>query len=98
MRSLARMLRLFRENVVGATVNAPDNYPEWDSGGYATHRAELLALWGEIRPRLSADLDRTEQIDQHLQAAIGCFDRGDRETGQSRMFKIYHLLEQGPLR
>lgn len=98
MKSLARALKLFKENVVRGTINAPDNYPEWGTGGYATHKAELLSLWGDIRPRLTVDLERAQQIDEHLHAAIACFDRGERESGQSRMFKIYNLLEQGGLR
>jgi hypothetical protein len=98
MKSLAQATKLFKESVVGGTINAPDNYPEWDKGGYATHKAELLSLWSEIRPQLTADLDRAQQIDEHLQAALSCFDRGERESGQSRMFKIYNLLEQGRLR
>jgi hypothetical protein len=92
MTSLVQALQLFEENVVGGTIRAPDNYPEWDKLGYNSHRADLLGLWSEIKPRLKRDLDKAAHIDEHVTQALGSFDRGEREPGQSLMFKIYNVL------
>jgi hypothetical protein len=96
--SLAQALQLFTENVVGGTLRAPNNYPDWDTGGYRTHRADLLNLWSEIKPRIKQDLDKVAFIDEHLALAIESFDRGEREPGQSLMVQIYNVLNQGRLR
>ena len=98
MMSLGETLERFAENVVGGTINAPDNYPEWNTLGYARHRSELLRLWGEAKPRIKRDLDKVAYIDEHLTLAIECFDRGDREPGQSLMVKIYNVLNLTPPR
>ena len=98
MTSLAKTLQLFRENVVSGTIDAPDNYPEWDKLGYARHRSEMLGLWAEIKPRIKRDLDKVAYIDEHLTLAIECFDRGEREPGQSLMVKIYNVLNLTPPR
>jgi len=98
MRTQSEALKLFKENVVGATVNAPDNYPAWDTGGYASHRADLLSLWAEIKPRVQQDTERVALIDALLHDAIALFDRSERDTGQRLMFQIYNTLEQGPMR
>ncbi len=42
MTSLAETLSLFTDNVMGVTIRAPDNYPDWNTLGYTRHRAELL--------------------------------------------------------
>lgn len=98
MTSLAETLELFTENVVSGTLRAPDNYPEWNTLGYARHRSELLRLWAEIKPRIKRDLDNVAYIDEHLTLAIASFDRGEREPGQSLMVKIYNVLNLTPLR
>jgi hypothetical protein len=98
MTGLSETLMLFKENVVGGTIRAPDNYPDWDKLGYPDHRNELVSLWAEIRPRLKRDLDEATFIDEHLKLALESFDRGDREPGQSIMFKIYNVLNQKKLR
>jgi hypothetical protein len=98
MTSLVKALQLFKENVVGGTIRAPDNYPEWDTLGYTSHRADLLSLWSEIKPRLKRDLDKAAFIDEHLAQALESFDRGEREPGQSLMFKIYNVLNLNQLR
>jgi hypothetical protein len=98
MKSLAETLMLFREDVVGATLRAPDNYPDWDTGGYPTHRADLLSLWYEIKPRIKHDLDKVIVIDQQLNDALASFDRGEREPGQSLMVQIYNRFNEGRLR
>lgn len=92
MTSFAETLERFTENVVSGTMRAPDNYPDWDTPGYASHRAELLGLWAEIKPRIKHDLDEVAYIDEHLELAIESFDRGEREPGQSLMVKIYNVL------
>jgi hypothetical protein len=94
MKSLAEMLTLFTEDVVGATIRAPDNYADWDTGGYKAHRADLLGRWSEIKPRIKHDLDKVAYIDEHLAKAIELFDRGERDPGQSLMFKIYAVLKE----
>jgi hypothetical protein len=94
MKSLAEALTLFRENVVRATIDAPDKYQDWDTGGYQAHRTLLMNFWSEIRPRIKHDLDKVAYIDDHLAKAIESFDRGEREPGQSLMFKIYNVLNE----
>ena len=37
MTSLAETLSLFKDNVVGGTLRAPDNYPDWNTLGYTRH-------------------------------------------------------------
>jgi hypothetical protein len=81
MTSLTEALSLFKDNVVGGTIRAPDNYPDWNTRGYAGHRADLLELWAEIKPRLKRDFDKAAYIDEHLSEALECFDRGEREPG-----------------
>jgi hypothetical protein len=98
MKSLIQALQLFKENVVLGTISAPNGYPEWDTPGYASHRADLVGLWSEIKPRLKRDLDKAAYIDEHLTLAIASFDRGEREPGQSLMVKIYNVLNLNPLR
>ncbi len=98
MMSLAETLERFAENVVRSTIRAPDNYPDWDTLGYASHRSELLRLWSEIKPRIKRDFDNVAVIDEHLALAIASFDRGEREPGQSLMVKIYNVLNLTPLR
>jgi hypothetical protein len=98
MTSLAEALSLFKDNVVGGTIRAPDNYPDWNTRGYAGHRAELLELWAEIKPRLKRDLDKAAYIDEHLTQALESLDSGEREPGQSLMFKIYNVLNLNQLR
>jgi hypothetical protein len=98
MTSLAQTLLLFKDNVVGGTIRAPDNYPEWDTPGWASHREDLLSLWADIKPRLKRDLDKVAYIDEHLALAIESFDRGEREPGQSLMVKIYNVLNLNQLR
>ena len=91
-------LGLFLQNVVGATIDAPDQDPDWDTGGYATHRAELASLWGAIRAQVKVDHARAARIDEHLAAALTCFDRGERDPGKGLMFRIHNLLEERRLR
>jgi hypothetical protein len=98
MTALVKALQLFKENVVGGTMQPPDNYPEWNRDGYSGHRKELLDLWAEIKPRLKRDLDKAEYIDEHLALAIASFDKGEREPGQSLMVKIYNVLNLNQLR
>ncbi len=98
MTSLAKKMQFFRENVVSGTINAPDNYPDWDKLGYARHRSEMLGLWAEIKPRIKRDFDNVAVIDEHLALAIASFDRGEREPRQSLMVKIYNVLNLTPLR
>ena len=97
MTSLAETLSLFKDNVVGGTIRAPDNYPDWNTLGYTRHRAELLRLWGEVKPRIKHDIDKVAYIDEHLALAIASFDRGEREPGQSLMVKIYNVLNLNKL-
>jgi hypothetical protein len=98
MMSLPQTLTLFTENVVGGTIRAPDNYPEWNTRRWAGHREDLLSLWADIKPRLKRDLDKVAYIDEHLALAIESFDRGEREPGQSLMVKIYNVLNLNQLR
>ena len=90
--SLSEALQLFKENVGRAPIRAPDNYPEWDTGGYAAHREELLSLWAQIKPRVRRDTDKVTVIDAKLAEAIACFDRGEREPGHRLMVEIYNVL------
>lgn len=91
-------LQLFSDCVVGATVRAPDNYPEWDTGGYRFHRADLLSMWEIVRNGTQHDLDKVAFIDDRLAQALASFDRGERQPGQRLMFEIYNLLQTAPLR
>jgi hypothetical protein len=94
---LTEALQLFKECVVGATIDAPDNYPEWNNLGYPHHRSELLRYWAEAKPRIVRDLDKVEFIDAKLAEALASFDQGDREPGQSLMFEIYNVLNLNTL-
>ena len=98
MRPLSESLMLFKDSVVTGTINAPDNYPEWDTKGYETHRADLLALWSEIKPRIRRDVEKAEVIDAKLAAALASFDKGAREPGQGLMVEIYNLLNLNALK
>ena len=95
---LSEALKLFKEDVVGATVRAPDNYPEWDKLGYAHHRSELLRHWGEAKTRIVHDTDKVAFIDAKLAEALASFDRGERQPGQRLMFEIYNVLNLNTLR
>jgi hypothetical protein len=98
MPSFSETLEIFTDTVVSGTLRPPDNYPDWNTRGYAGHREDLLNLWAEIRPRLKRDLEEAAFIDEQLKLALESFDRGDREPGQSIMFKIYNVLNQKKLR
>lgn len=98
MRSLKESLELFIENVGRAPIRAPDNYPDWDTGGYAAHRAELLRYWAEAKPQIKRDLDKVTFIDAKLAEALASFDKGQREPGQSLMFEIYNVLNLNELK
>ena len=88
----------FHDNVVRATICAPDNYPDWDTGGYPLHKAELLNKWAEIRCQVKRDTDKVTLIDEKLALALESFDRGERQPGQSLMFEIYNILNAQKLR
>jgi hypothetical protein len=95
---LREALQLFKENVVGGTINAPDNYREWDTGGYRVHRENLLHYWNEAKPMIKHDIDKVAIIDEKLRQALESFDRGDREPGQSLMVEIYNVLNLNTLK
>jgi hypothetical protein len=96
--TFAEALQLFKENVNGATSLAPDNYPEWDTAGWTTHRRDLLHYWSEVRPHIVHDTDRRDFIDDKLTQAVASFDRGEREPGQSLMVQVYNVLNLHTLR
>jgi hypothetical protein len=96
--SLRESIQLFKENVAGATGRAPDNYPEWDPGGWPAHRAELLKYWSGAKSLIKRDLDKVAFIDAKLEQALASFDQGQREPGQSLMFEIYNVLNLNTLR
>jgi hypothetical protein len=96
--SPSEALELFTGYVVSGTINAPDNYPDWNKRGWGGHREELLGLWAEVKPRIKHALDKVAYIDEHLALAIESFDRGEREPGQSLMFEIYNVLNLEKLR
>lgn len=98
MKSLAETLMLFKDSVVMGTIDAPDKYPDWDTGGYRTHRANLVTLWSEIKPRIKRDLDKVAFIDAKLAEALASFDKGEREPGQSLMVEIYNVLNLNTLK
>lgn len=98
MSSLAEVLMLFKENVGRAPLCAPDMYPDWDTGGYPAHRAELLSLWAQIKPRIKRDTDKAALIDAKLTEAIACFDDGRREPGHSLMVEVYNILNLNALK
>ena len=98
MRPLSESLMLFKDSVVAGTINAPDNYPDWDTSGYKTHRADLIALWSEIKPRIRRDVDKAEVVDAKLAAALASFDKGEREPGQALMVEIYNVLNLNTLK
>lgn len=91
-------LQLFSDCVVGATVRAPDNYPEWNTGKYPAHRADLLSMWETVRNGTKHDLDKVAFIDDKLAQALASFDCGEKQPGQRLMFEIYNLLQTGPLK
>jgi hypothetical protein len=88
---------LFKDYVVGGTVRAPNNYPDWHPG-WQDHRAQLLEHWQLAKTGIKHDLDAVSFIDQTLAQAIESFDKGEKEPGQSLMVKIYNALNMGPLR
>jgi hypothetical protein len=87
----------FKDSVVGATIDAPNNYPDWHPG-WQDHRTRLLELWQLAKTGIKRDLDAVSFIDQTLAQAIEGFDKGEKEPGQSLMVKIYNALNMGPLR
>ncbi len=89
--------KLFREDVVGGTIEAPNSYPDWHPG-WKHHRAELLEHWQLAKTGIKYDLDAVNFIDKTLAQAIEGFDRGEEQPGKSLMFKIYNALNMGPLR
>jgi hypothetical protein len=68
--SLREALQLFKEGVVGGTINAPDNYRDWDTGGYRAHRENLMHYWNEAKPMIKRDLDKVAIIDEKLLQAL----------------------------
>jgi hypothetical protein len=97
MSKLSEGLQVFQGSVSSATVYSPDAYPDWHFG-WTSHRADLLALWSDVKPRLKRDLDKVELIDQKLAEAFESFDRGQREPGRSLMVEIYNVLNLNTLR
>ena len=95
---LDEALELFHGNVARATIRAPDNYLDWDQGGYEWHKADLLAMWNKIRGKIKQDTDKVTLIDEKLALALESFDRGERQPGQSLMFEIYNILNAQKLR
>jgi hypothetical protein len=91
-------LQLFKENVNGATSMAPDNYPQWDTAGWRSHRQDLLHYWSAVRSGLVEDAHWRTVIDDKLAQAVASFDRGEREPGQSLMVEVYNVLNQHTLR
>ncbi len=88
---------IFKDYVVGGTIDAPNNYPDWHPG-WQDHRTQLLEFWQRAKTGIKHDLDAVRFIDKTLAQAIECFDQGDKEPGQSLMVKIYNALNMGPLR
>lgn len=97
MSKLSEGLQVFLGSVTSATIWSPDAYPDWHAG-WANHRADLLALWTDVKPRLKRDLDKVALIDQKLAEAFNSFDRGQREPGRSLMVEIYNVLNLNTLR
>lgn len=54
--------RSFRTPSVLQPIYSPDAYPDWHAG-WANHRADMLALWSDVKPRLKRDLDKVEPIE-----------------------------------
>jgi hypothetical protein len=97
MNKLGQALQIFQDSVNVGTAYPPDAYPDWHAG-WANHRADMLALWTDLKPRLKHDLDKVELIDQKLAEAFESFDSGQREPGRSLMFEIYNVLNLNTLR
>jgi hypothetical protein len=93
--SLRESLQLFKEYVVGGTIDAPDKYPDRHPG-WTYHRGELLRYWSEAKPLIKHDLDKVAFT--KLEQALASFDQGQREPGQSLMVEIYNVLNLNTLR
>jgi hypothetical protein len=95
--TLSQALGIFKDCVVGGTIDAPDAYPDWHPG-YAYHRAQLLEHWSIVKSKVRIDMDEVDLIDQKLTAALESCDRGEREPGQGLMVQIYNTLNSKKLR
>lgn len=94
----AELLDVFTGNVARATGYSPNDYPDWDTLGYAHHRSELLDHWSQIRSKIEHDTDKIVFINEKLAEAIASFDDGKQEPGRKLMFEIYNVLQQKKLR
>ncbi len=88
--SLREDLRDFGDSIAGATMNAPDEYPEWSYVTYETHMEDLRSLWATIRPQLQRDLEQAAWVDQTLREMFVAFDAGDKETGRKAAWALYN--------
>lgn len=88
--SLREHLQNFGDSIAGATMNAPDEYPEWSNLTYETHMADLKDLWATIRPQIKRDLVQAEFVDNKLQEMFAAFDAGEKDKGRKAAWALYN--------
>ena len=88
--SLEERLTDLASAIALATTHAPDEYPSWSSWTYATHMADIKALWNEVRPRLQRDIDQAQTIDAKLQEMFALFEAGQKEAGRDIAWALYN--------
>lgn len=93
----AQAQQLLREAVTSGMGDAPNDFPDWHPG-YAFYKEHLLDAWNTFKALVKEDQSQIAYMEAQLMEALACFDRGEREPGQSICCRLYNILGHGPIR
>lgn len=91
MLSLRRLLDNLSGPITLATIYPPDEYPEYSSLTYESHKADIQELWGKVRHRLKRDLDKLDAIDRQLAAMFTAFEMDNKRLGRKIAWDLWNL-------
>jgi hypothetical protein len=71
---------------------APDEYPEGLADNWEKTRADIVAMWVEVRRRPWPSPGNIPFINEKIAEGLAALDAGERERGRQAMWAIYNLL------
>ena len=74
---------------LACVTSAPDGYPDFMS--YEGNKADIIALWAEIKPKLKRDLEKVQIIDLKLEEMFAAYDSGNVEGGRDAAWALYNM-------
>ena len=74
---------------LASITKAPDGYPYFMS--YEGNKADIIALWAEIKPKLKRDLEQIQVIDLKLEEMFAAYDSGNVEGGRDAAWALYNM-------